>query len=66
MKATIESTGKVIKGRTLRAIHSQVVDMLSINGPKELKVVFDNKMELFVSLQRGASYLRTCNGNTLR
>ena len=62
MKATITTTGEVLKGRTNQAIRNQLNWMLKVEGPRGLTAITDRGTEIHVELFEGQDYIRTKSG----
>lgn len=65
MKATINTTGEKISGKTLNEIRSKMNAMLKIEGPRGLTATTQNGTEIHVELYEGQDYIRTRNGKTI-
>lgn len=66
MKATINTTGETISGKTLKEIKSKMNSMLKVEGPRGLTATAENGAEIHVELYEGQDYIKTADGRYIK
>jgi hypothetical protein len=57
MEAIINSTGKLITGKTLKEIRTKMMGMLKVDGPRGLTATTDRGTKIHVELYDGQDYI---------